>query len=233
MLKRFAVGASGAVLCIALGASGAMARNASAQDKPKQGETKIVIKDDTTPKVKKGAQVVSDAALTTAVKSRLMKDKVARGTAIDVETKEGIVTITGAVPTAADKTRIGRLVARTSGVKDVENKLDVSAAPSQKSTVGTSGDTKGDTKIVVKDDTTPKLKKGARVVTDASITTAVKTRLMGDAVARGTSIDVETKDGVVTIAGTVPTVEDRDRIGRLVLQTSGVKKIENKLTVGK
>jgi len=81
-----------AIACALLPAGAAMA-----QDKPKDkpDDTTIVIKDDTTPKVKKGTQAVTDASITTAVKTRLMKDKVARGTSIDVDTKDGVVTIAG------------------------------------------------------------------------------------------------------------------------------------------
>jgi hyperosmotically inducible periplasmic protein len=209
-----------------LGSAGA----AMAQDKPKDkpDDTTIVIKDDTTPKVKKGAQATTDASITTAVKTRLMKDKVARGTSIDVDTKDGVVTIAGDVPTAADKTRIGQLVRNTTGVKKVDNNLKVAGAG-----VGTTGAKKdNDTKIVIKDDTTPALKKGVNAVQDGSITTAVKTRLMSDEVARGTHIDVDTNDGVVTIGGTVPTAADKTRIGQLVEHTTGVKRVVNKLKVG-
>jgi hyperosmotically inducible protein len=205
------------------------AGSALAQDKPKDkpDDTTIVIKDDTTPKVKKGAQAVSDTSITTAVKTRLMKDDVARSTSIDVATKDGVVTIAGDVPTATDRTRIGHLVQNTTGVKKVDNKLKVAG-----SEVGTTGAKKGDTKIVIKDDTTPAVKKGAHAVEDASITTAVKTRLMSDDVARGTHIDVDTNGGIVTIAGTVPTTTDKTRIGQLVEHTTGVKKVVNKLKVG-
>jgi len=208
---------------------------AQEQPKPKPDETKIVIKDDTTPKVKKAAEVVTDASITTAVKTRLMRDKVARGTSIDVDTKEGVVTIAGTVPTEADKTRIGSLVRHTTGVKTVENNLTVTGG-----SAGTTG--KDETKIVIKDDTTPAVKKGAKavkdgtakavdVVSDTSVATAVKTRLMGDDVARGTSIDVKADEGVVTISGTVPTTADKARIGDLVLRTTGVKRVVNDLTV--
>lgn len=215
-----------AMACALLGSSGAVL----AQDKPKDkpDDTTIVIKDDTTPKVKKGTQAVTDASITTAVKTRLMKDKVARSTSIDVDTKDGVVTIAGNVPTAADKTRIGHLVLNTTGVKKVDNNLKVAAGE-----VGTTGAKKDDdTKIVIKDDTTPALKKGANAVQDASITTAVKTRLMGDDVARGTHIDVDTDKGVVTIGGKVPTTADKTRIGQLVEHTTGVKKVVNNLKVG-
>lgn len=255
MLKSFAVVFTGAAIC-AFSASGVYA-----QDAPKQGDTKIVIKDDTTPKVKKGGQAVSDASVTTAVKTRLMKDKAARGADIDVKTDHGVVTISGAVPTAADKTRIGRLVRNTSGVKSLHN--DLTLGGTSTGTTGKSDDTKivikNDTPDVkIKDDTTPTVKKGAKqvakgakegaqavagaatsiakktadVTTDASVTTAVKTRLMKDDVARSTAIDVDTDDGVVTIRGTVPTQADKDRIGKLVEDTSGVKRVVNDLKIG-
>jgi osmotically-inducible protein OsmY len=191
-------------------------------------------------------QVASDAAVTAAVKTRLTKDRVARNVSIDVDTNGGVVTLSGTVPTEGDRTRIGNLVARTTGVARVQNDLTVSGAPA-----ATSG--KGQTKIVikddtpkikikndlpkvkvkVKDDTTPKVKKGAHVVTDASITGEVKTRLLKDKVARDSHLDVDTRNGVVTITGTVPTAADKARIGRIVEHTTGVKRVANNLTVGR
>ena len=82
MLKSFAVVLTGAAIC-AFSAS-----SLYAQDAPKQGDTKVVIKDDATPKAKKAGQAVSDASVTTAVKTRLMKDKAARGSDIEVKTDE-------------------------------------------------------------------------------------------------------------------------------------------------
>jgi len=122
MLKNFVVVAGGAILWAGLGAGAAYA-----QEKPQgqEGTTTIVIKDDTTPKLKKGARVVTDASLTAEVKSRLMTDKVARHASIDVDTKDGVVTLTGSVPTQADRTKIGDIVAHTTGVKNVVNNLTV------------------------------------------------------------------------------------------------------------
>jgi len=227
MLKRFTVLMPGVLAC-----AGLAAVPAGAQDKPQQEETKIIIKDDTTPKVKKGAQVVSDVSVTTAVKTRLMTDKVARSTAIDVDTKDRVVTIAGGVPTEADKVRIGRLVAHTTGVKSVENNLTVTGEP----LTGTTGADQQkpdseETKIVIKDDTTPMVKKGARVVADASITSAVKTRLMADDLGGALKIDVDTKDAVVTITGSVPTEADKTRLGDIVARTTGVKSVVNNLAV--
>jgi osmotically-inducible protein OsmY len=120
-MKRFAAAVAFATVAFVT------AGPAFAQEKPKEKpkETTVVIKDDATPKIKKGAKVVTDASITTAVKTRLMKDKVARGTSIDVDTKDGVVTVSGTVPTEADKLRIGKLVEKTTGVKSVVNNLTV------------------------------------------------------------------------------------------------------------
>jgi hyperosmotically inducible periplasmic protein len=226
MLKRFTVVVSGALLC-----AGVTTGAALAQEKPEQDKTKIVIKDDTTPKVKKGAQVVTDASVTAAVESRLVTDKVGRTTAIEVHTKDRVVTISGNVPTEADKARIGRLVARTTGVKSVENNLTVTGAAEGTSGAASQDKPDDQTKIVIKDDTTPMVKKGARVVGDASITSAVKTRLMADDIGRGMKIDVDTKDGVVTITGTVRSEAEKARLGDIVARTTGVKSVVNNLVV--
>src|SRR4029453_2099412 len=47
--------------------------------------------------------------------------------------------------------------------------------------------------------------KGGPAVTDAAITSAVKTKLLGDGKAPGLKIDVDTNDGVVTLTGDVAT----------------------------
>jgi hyperosmotically inducible protein len=264
MMKTFVVAATVTAWSVA----GAAFAQSATQDKPK--ETTVVIKDDAGAKSKQAAdktekaakktgKAVSDGTITTEVKTRLMKDKAARATSIDVDTKAGVVTIAGDVPTATDKMRIGQLVEKTTGVKSVVNNLTVGK------TAGTSGhdgvavkDDSGkvaikthddnvkvktdDSTVAIKDDAADKgkaaanktehaAKKTGEVITDASITTAVKTHLMKDSAARGSSIDVTTKDGVVTITGAVLTAADKARIGQLVEHTTGVKTVNNELTV--
>jgi len=74
---------------------------------------------------KAAGKSVTDETLTTEVKTRLMKDKVAKSTPIGVETKDGVVTITGSVPSGSDVVRIGRLVETTKGVKSVVNEVTI------------------------------------------------------------------------------------------------------------
>jgi hyperosmotically inducible periplasmic protein len=113
-------------------AGGAFARPAI-QEAPKA--TTAVVKDEAGGKSKKAADKtasaaktggdVTDATITTEVKARLMKDKVGRAASIDVDSKAGVVTITGSVPSGSDVVRIGRLVETTKGVKSVVNDLTI------------------------------------------------------------------------------------------------------------
>jgi hyperosmotically inducible protein len=73
--------------------------------------------------------------------------------------------------------------------------------------------------------------KTSEVVTDAAITSAVKTKLLGDGKTPGLKVDVDTDDGVVTLSGDVPTADSRAEALRLARTTKGVKRVVDKLTV--
>ena len=68
---------------------------------------------------------VADAATTAAVKTKLLGDTKVGGLAIDVDTKDNVVTLTGTVKSAAEKAEAVRLAKNTSGVKSVVDKLIV------------------------------------------------------------------------------------------------------------
>jgi osmotically-inducible protein OsmY len=69
------------------------------------------------------------------------------------------------------------------------------------------------------------------VVSDAAITSAVKTRLLGDGKTPGLKVDVDTDNGIVTLKGDVPSAESRAEAVRLARSTKGVKQVVDKLTV--
>ena len=248
MMKKCAVAA---VALWSLTATGAFAQTTTAEQKTEHAAGQA-------------ANAVSDAALTSAVKTRLTADKIVGGLNIDVDSSHGVVTLSGPVRSAAERTQAVRLARNTKGVTRVVDNLKIDATAA--TTGRTDADTSKDTTIVIKDDVTPKVKKGAAKTadvakdvagktsdaakktadtvkdtkvevkddigaSDAAVTTAVKTRLMGDDVARATAIDVHTNDGVVTISGKVPSAADRTRIGELVGKTTGVKRVVNDLTV--
>ena len=67
--------------------------------------------------------------------------------------------------------------------------------------------------------------KTGEVVTDAAITSAVKTKMLADPAVRGLKIDVDTSNGVVTLNGDVASKAEMDKAARIARNTSGVKKV--------
>jgi hyperosmotically inducible protein len=73
----------------------------------------------------KAGAAVTDTALTSAVKSKLLADPDVSGLKIDVDTSNGVVTLTGNVSTKAEADEAIRLARTTEGVQDVVSKLNV------------------------------------------------------------------------------------------------------------
>jgi hyperosmotically inducible protein len=229
MLKRIAV-----LICafgVILMTSGSAAAQAvdTAKEKTKAAASKT-------------GQVLSDAEITTAVKTKLLADKTVSGLKIDVDTNDGVVTLTGPVKTAAERSAAVRIARQTKGVKSVTNKLALETAATTGSTdpgvkVKVKDDVKQNedekAKVVIKDDTTPKVKAAGRKIADAEITTAVKTKLIGVKDVIANDINVDTNEGVVTLKGSVPTEAQKTRAAEIARGTAGVKRVVNELTVQK
>ena len=106
----------------------------------KQAETQISKAGDTTVKVlekagkatvktlDKAADLTGDAAVTGAVKSRLLADKWVGATNVDVSTKNNVVLLLGSVPSEKQRLRAAQIAGQTSGVKKVVNRLRIAKA---------------------------------------------------------------------------------------------------------
>lgn len=70
-------------------------------------------------------EVMTDPAITAAVKSLLLADPQVSGLKIDVDTKDSVVTLKGNVKTADEKTRAEDLAKGSKGVTSVVNQLKV------------------------------------------------------------------------------------------------------------
>jgi len=68
---------------------------------------------------------VDDAAITASVSTGLAKDPDLSAIKIDVDTKGGVVTLSGPAPTAAAKSRAGEIAKSVNGVSAVNNNLEV------------------------------------------------------------------------------------------------------------
>ena len=69
---------------------------------------------------------IDDATITAAVKSRLLEDPQVKGLKIDVDTREGVVFLTGSVRSQQESDRAVQVARGTEHVKDVKPNLVVS-----------------------------------------------------------------------------------------------------------
>ncbi len=74
----------------------------------------------------KAAQVTSDVTITAKVNAALVADDKLKATQINVDTREGQVTLTGQAPDAQSRERATTLASAVDGVKHVNNQLVVS-----------------------------------------------------------------------------------------------------------
>jgi len=66
---------------------------------------------------------------------------------------------------------------------------------------------------------------------DDEIYDAVKRRLAGDPVVKGGTLEVEVKDGVVTISGVVRNAKAKSKADKVAMKVKGVSKVVNQIKV--
>ncbi|MFG6488046.1 BON domain-containing protein [Roseateles sp. BYS78W] len=74
----------------------------------------------------KTAEISSDVTITAKVNAALVADDKLKATQINVDTREGRVTLTGQAPDAQSRARATTLASAVDGVKQVDNQLVVS-----------------------------------------------------------------------------------------------------------
>lgn len=149
----------------------------------------------------------TDAGLTGSVKGKLAVDDRVRASEIDVNTANGVVTLTGNVDSQEAKDQAIKLARQTTGVRDVKDMISVRT-----------GKTEGDAPE-------PSRTAGERL-DDAGITMRVKARLLDDPGVKGLRIDVDTRDGVVFLTGSVSSEAERNKAVELARMTEGVKDVQ-------
>ncbi|NNF67179.1 MAG: BON domain-containing protein [Gammaproteobacteria bacterium] len=80
--------------------------------------------------------------------------------------------------------------------------------------------------VVGKDD-----RRVGTIIDDGAITTSVKTKLIRSKYVSAVKVDVDTRDGIVTLNGTVDSYVAREQAEILATDTKGVKSVINKLEV--
>jgi hyperosmotically inducible periplasmic protein len=194
----------------------------------------------------------TDPGITTAVKSKLAADDTVKAYRIDVDTKDHVVTLSGRVDTPAAKARAVELARGVEGVRSVVDNTTVVAgvtppgglddkATATSGQVARDADAKTDAAQKKASDKTDDAQKKAGdtahnagdATKDAALTAAVKSKFLVDTKVSGLKIDVDTRNGVVTLNGTVPTAAEKTRAAAVAKETDGVKSVVNHLKVGK
>jgi osmotically-inducible protein OsmY len=158
-------------------------------------------------------QTMDDASITAKVKSQLMADDRTKATNINVDTKRGVVYLKGTADTAESKKAATEVARGVEGVKSVKNKLVIGPASSNPQTASAK--------------TEQAAHKAGAVMSDAWITTKVKTALLADDMVKGMDINVSTNNGEVTLAGAVDSEKVRDRALEIAHKTEGVKSVNS------
>jgi hyperosmotically inducible protein len=66
---------------------------------------------------------------------------------------------------------------------------------------------------------------------DASLTAKIKSKMALDDLVQARNVDVDTRNGVVTLSGVVVSEAERQRAVQLAKETSGVTSVNDRLTV--
>ena len=134
----------------------------------------------------------NDATTTATVKSKLLWNRNTEGLDINVTTKNGVVTLEGNADSSAASELAERLARNTEGVRQVDNKLNVNAEP------GTADKAKA------------KANDAGNTISDAWITSKVKSSFLFSSNLDGLDISVNTKGGEVTLGGHVNTSAEKE-----------------------
>jgi osmotically-inducible protein OsmY len=81
----------------------------------------------TTERAATSGEALSDAAITSEVKTKFLAEPGVSGLSIDVDTHNGVVTLSGMVKSKAEATKAMTMARESKGVKRVVNKLKVQA----------------------------------------------------------------------------------------------------------
>jgi hyperosmotically inducible protein len=152
----------------------------------------------------KGAQArktASDTRISALVKLRLLAAAQVPSTEISVDTEDGVVTLFGMVPTGHVKRAAAAEAGRVSGVRQVQNELQVVSSSDKQRVVAKDADITRDLGLAFKDRTDFK------------------------------SIDTSVKHGIVRLTGSVPSGWDELSAVRVARQVSGVRGIDDQLKV--
>ena len=143
----------------------------------------------------------NDPAITAKVKTQLVKDTTIQGRKIDVDTVEGVVTLSGVVRTRAEADYAVKLASMVSGVKRVTDNLQVG------------------------------FRSAGQLLDDSVLSNKITAKFIGEPGIRSLNIDVDVYRGVVTLTGVVGSETEKTKAINIAKVTTGTVRVVDNMTV--
>lgn len=153
------------------------------------------------------SQTLDDVGISAKVKGNLATDSETSAIKIGVDTSNGIVTLSGVVPTEREKGKAEQVARSTEGVKQVVNNITINPDSIGATNAG---------------------EKVEEAVTDAAMLAKIKAKLLAEGI---TGVDVDVVSGTVTLKGTVESQQRITQASDLARSTNGISRVDNQLTV--
>ena len=157
--------------------------------------------------INKVGDFMDDSTITARVKAALIDHKDINSGDISVKTENKVVTLSGDVTSAEQKSQALSVAKEVKGISHVNDKLTVHHKSSSETATlkGYAGDT--------------------------AITSEVKAKLLADDIVPSRNVKVETNAGAVHLTGTVTSAAQAERAAEIAKAVSGVKSVRNDLSV--
>ena len=171
----------------------------------------------------------SDDKISESIKQNFRADEKLSGADIDVHVNHGVVTLKGKVIGTAEANRAVAIARTVAGVVRVDSKLEIDRTITNKDVK----DTLENKEEAIKEQNEknePKRSLGT-VIDDATITAGINLKFAKDDLVRAYKIDVDTKDGMVTLTGTVKSEAEAKRAITLAESEEGVKHVNSVLQI--
>jgi hyperosmotically inducible protein len=185
---------------------------------------------------------IKDGWLVMKVHSEFVNEDVLGGSNIDVDVKNGVVTLQGTVTSEAARARALELARKNDGVKNVVDQLRIAPPTSNKAerTADKAGDKMAKTADKAEDKmdkagdkTASTAKKTGRAIDDGWIKSKIYTQYMADwnTVLDDSDIDIDVSNNMVTLSGTVKSAQAKAKAVSIAKATDGVKGVKDNLRV--
>lgn len=170
-----------------------------------------------------------DAWVTAKIQAKYFTDDDVKGRNINVDTNDGVVTLNGTVENEAQRRQAVTLARTTDGVRDVTDRLTIEASAERDRTAKATGAARSGMQGAERqaERATADIERP-----DAWVTTKVQAKYFLDADVKGHEINVDTRNGVVTLKGSVENAQQKQEAEQIARDTEGVKRVVNQLTVG-